>query len=643
MKNIYKVKLATVALLSSFSISYAGKIFVFTTPTTSDNKITIAEEAREILTDRHIEYNLDPAIPSPFGNNTGARIVFRPYPGSLEFGDYFVISLNNAYFSDKLKKCWLMFYEHNGVDTDGDGIGDQSYDMTNDGDTNDSIIIAESLKIDKSNLLMRVTDYKEIRYKSMHPESILYLACAEEDEPIIVDEDRSVSDPPASFDDMYNIVLNFKKPSGSPIIIRDRDKNSVCIELSEAYTCCPSVPLNSLKTQEKACFINFKNQFSIDMTPAVSYINAYPDLNNVNCSNSKSGLKKCYIEGTEASHRFVGSGLDILESNVCTEEYASSGSISILNNPDNDIEDPIRLSPTGWKGKISIEIYDMNHKYTCTNTGYPALDFENNRLFIDNNGDPESNAPGDPIDARGAVDIPINPGNSCYAQAYVYESGTPSEDTVIAPQITGWKDDIYIGVDGNNYIKMVRWGLKYKFSILDNDNNVAYSYQLTESDEPVLKKVASLSCCYDNDYSGYFLLWKPNGDEAYVPYMLNSNQFKVIISNNSCWDAEIYARVWDSKGRVIDNVYLGKVRRNSVRILTGDFVFKKAQQLLPELGRGASPLYSMILTVGAPKRDVEFAGYDNRQGKTKMIPVYDLDAHDWTYRNVDFDTDTFGQ
>jgi hypothetical protein len=49
----------------------------------------------------------------------------------------------------------------------------------------------------------------------------------------------------------------------------------------------------------------------------------------------------------------------------------------------------------------------------------------------------------------------------------------------------------------------------------------------------------------------------------------------------------------------------------------------------------------MILTVGAPKRDVEFAAYDNRANKTKMVPVYDLDAHDWTYRNVPFYQDIF--
>ncbi|NPA53210.1 MAG: hypothetical protein GXO21_00925 [Aquificae bacterium] len=150
-------------------------------------------------------------------------------------------------------------------------------------------------------------------------------------------------------------------------------------------------------------------------------------------------------------------------------------------------------------------------------------------------------------------------------------------------------------------------------------------------------------CCYDADRVAYFKKWEPNGTQAYVPYMLNLNQFRVIVSNNSCWDADIYARVWDSKGRVIDNVYIGTVGANSSKLLFGDEIFKKAQAQYPELGKDASPLYSMILTVGAPRRDVEFAAYDNRAGKTKMVPVYEANVHDTQggYRNAEFFQDVF--
>lgn len=642
MKHIGKIGLVSALLLGSISAN-AGKIYTYITPASPDNEITLPNEAREVFSNKNVEYNLDPSVPSPFGNYTGARIVYKP-EGTLNYLDYLVISLDNAYFSDKIKKCWLVFYEHNGLDTDGNGVGDASYDLTNDGDTNDSVVIAEAIRIEKGNALFRVTDYKPPRYRNFHPQSILYLACAEKGEPPIIDENRDYAGPPAEYNDMYNLVIKFKKPSGTPIIIRDKDKNSICIEVPDASTCCPSTPLIQLTTKEKKCFINFKNQFSIDMTPAVSYINTYPDLDNADCDNSKSGLIKCYLKGTEASHRFVPSGSSgILSSDNCTEEHASGGWITINNNPDNDIDDPVHLSPTGWKGKISIEMYDMNGKYRCDNSpqGYKGLDL--NRMFIDNNGERDSNATGDPVDARGTNDIPISSGKNCSAEAYVYESGTPSSDAIIAPLSRGWEDDIYIGVKSDEYLKMIRWGLKFTLSILDNDNNEVYKYTLTESDEPVLRKVDKLSCCYDNDFAGYFLLWKPNGDEAYVPYMLNSNQFRVIVSNNSCWDAEIYGRVWDSRGRVVDNVYLGKIGKNSVKILTGDYIFAKARQFNPLIGKNASPLYSVILTVGAPKRDIEFAAYDNRNEKSKMIPIYDLDSHEWTYRNVDFDTDAYNQ
>lgn len=642
MKNIKKVGLVYALLLGTVTAN-AGKLYTVITPTSPDNEITLPNEAREVFANKNIEYNLDPSVPSPFGNYTGAKIIYKPDPGTLKYMDYFVLSLSNAYFSNKIAKCWFVFYENNGLDTDDDGIGDTSYDLTNDGDTNDSVVVAETVKIEKNTALFRVMDYKPPRYKRFNPKSLLYLACAEHGEPFVVDENRDFSGPPAEFNEMYNAVIKFKKPSGTPIIIRDRYKSSICVEVLDAFTCCPYRSITQLRTKEKTCFINFKNQFSIDMTPAVSYINTYPDLNSTNCSNSKSGLIKCYLRGTEVSHRFVPTGSSILDSDTCTEEHASSGWITINNNPDNDIDDPVHLSPTGWKGKISVEMYDMNRKYRCDNSpqGYKGLDF--NRMFIDNNGVRNSNASGDPTYDRGLNDIPINSGISCTAEAFVYEIGTPSEDTVIAPLVTGWEDDIYIGVRSDEYLKMVRWGLKYTFSILDNDNNEVYKYVLTESDESILRKVDKLSCCYDNDFAGYFLLWKPNGDEAYIPYMLNSNMFRVVISNNSCWNAEVYARVWDSKGRVVDNVYLGTVGKNSVKILTGDYIFKRAKQFNPFLGKKTSPLYSVILTVGAPKRDVEFAAYDNRSGKAKMIPVYDLNSHEWTYKNVDFDTDGFEQ
>ncbi len=616
---------------------YGGEIFIETSA--SDGKITIAKEARDYLTTNNIDYNLDVDVLSPLGNPTYARIKYESKDTVLTWGDFLLFHLSNAYFSSRLGKCWLMFYEHNGIDVDGDGIGDNDFNLNNDYDTNDGYIIAESLKIDKNDILFRVSDYKAPSFNSVPSNGILYLSCTESGEPFLTDMNRDITDPPAQHEDRYNIVINIKKPSS--IILRDEGASSVCIEVPESYSCCPISRVNGL-IAEKKCFIDFKQQFDIDINPKISYINAYDNLNNPSCSNSKSGIIKCVVDNPKILKRFVdeSSGY-ILTSNSCTDEYASSGVISILNNPDNDIEDPIHLLPSGWKGKLKVSLYDMNNKYRCDNSssGYKALDFTNDRVFIDNNGSPNSNASGDPINRRGINDIPLTPGKSCSTTADVFETGSPSSSTVIAPQVTGWSDDVYIGVNGEEFLRMIKWGLSLEFDIFDNDNNLVSTYTLSESSEKVLRKIDT--CCYDRDTGGYFLFWKPSGDEAYVPYMLNTDKFRIVVSNNSCWDAEIYARVWDEKGRVADNVYIGTVKANSVKVLFGNQIFSKARSENPDLGKGTSPLYSVILTVGAPKRDVEFAAYDNRETKTKMIPVYDLSGESWTYRNIDLDEDSF--
>jgi len=125
--------------------------------------------------------------------------------------------------------------------------------------------------------------------------------------------------------------------------------------------------------------------------------------------------------------------------------------------------------------------------------------------------------------------------------------------------------------------------------------------------------------------------------------MMNSNLMYVKVANNSCWDAEVYAKVWDEDGDFVDNVYLGVVPAHGGNIFWGNQIFKKAKALNPALGGGYGT-FSAILTVGAPKRDVEFAAGDSRDGKGKMLPVYDASFdNDGGYRNKDFDEDYFEQ
>ncbi len=591
----------------------------------SEEKLTIPCEATSYLS--HNNYNLDPHIVSPLGHKTGVTIKYIP-KGMIYANDTLIFHLSNAHISSNIYKCWLVFHEYKGIDNDDDGIGEESFDLNHDGYPFGVIIVAESIG--------EITDSITFRVSQRTPSNaVLYLACAEEGERSLVDDSGVNMD---GFDTSYNIVINpdnlYENNTVYNVCNSEDINRNICLTVS-AFSCCPSREIPSLEIKTPQCFMDVKCQFSVNMKPTLSIIQMYPELNNLSCRNSKSGLIKCFNETFIPGTQFVDerSG-DILDSESCTDKKASGGTVSIKQK--TDIDDYIVLGKNGWEGKLSLKLYDTKGIYACsdipTDGKKPVYALDFNRIFLDNNGKSHG------VGAFGNIynRIPFTKGNKCSLEAEVLTTSDCTEDSsTICLKNEIWEDDIYVGIKGDERIPWIKFGLLEDFSIY-KDNNKVFSIKMDEKAECV-----NIQCCYDKDNSKYFLFWKPNGDQAYVPYMLNSNQFRVIVSNNSCWDAEVYARVWDSKGRVIDNVYLGKIGKNSVKIFTGDYIFKKAQKELPTLGKGASPLYSTILTVGAPKRDVEFAGYDNRFGKTKMIPVYDLNAHVWSYRNVDFDTDTF--
>ncbi len=630
----WKMHLLTISFLSIFNLSFAGKIFVFTTPSTPDNSITVSEEARDYIANKNIDYNLDPSMPSPLGNTIGVKFVYLLLPGSINDGDVIVFSIKNGYFSEKMRKCWLVFYEQNGIDNDFNGIGDRNYDYNHDGDSLDSVVVGESVGIYDTDIYMRI-----VESDSYPSGGLLYLACAEDNEPPLSSAD---SDSMASltYNEMYNLVINFKKRKPTDIGVRDSDESSICLNVSEAYSCCPQSFLDDLLTDD-ICFINFKKQFSLSMHPSLSVIDTYPvSLGSVDCSNSKDGIFKCYDDSYKPGSGFEDTTGNIITSNSCTDRFATGGWIRLENDISGEIEDYIHLGTSGWKGIFYAYLYDVNGKYTCDSsaTGYKGLDLS--RIFIDNNGNKGTDADSDHT-RPGTNDIRFNPGRDCSVENInVSESGTPSSTRIILPHNGYWEDDVYVGVTGNDRLKWVKWGLDISLSIIAPDSTEAYTYEMDETDPSVVKAINS--CCYENDPVPYFLKWEPNGDEAYIPHLLNNSLTYVKISNNSCWDAEVYATVWDEKGHVVSNIYLGTVPAHGGKILWGNEIFAKAHALNPEIGGGYGT-FSAILTVGAPKRDIEFAVGDSRAGKGKMLPVYDLDGGFKYYRNVNFDHDAFEQ
>ncbi len=622
--------------------SHAEFYFEFSGTHSTNDMITVPCEASDYLAKQSVEYNLDPNKPSPMGNNTGVFIKYKP-ANQLNNADNIVFTLKNAVFGNSLKKCWLVFYEHNGIDTTGNGVGDTSFDVNRDGDAYDMIVVAETrntVQLKKS-IELNVGDAG----RGIPANAIYYLWCNEAGEPSLIDADGTAGSPqiPSNYSryaPVINITSDLYDSDTTDTCKLSDPGDKVCISAT-GYTCCPpgSGELDGYKTIKDYCIIDTACQFILGMKASLSIIDMYPQLNTATCENSKSGLIKCYDKNYEPGTAFVpvGDDNDILRTNHCTDRYAADGTISILNDPRNLVDDDIVLGVNKWRGTFSVSISDVDNNYACDNRNgrgfrkgpYEALDFPN-RMFIDNNGNPTSPA---------AAHIPLNPGRACSAENINVVNGDPNTGTTNTIKIrrdSVWTDDVYMGVNKKR-LWWVRWGLEEELKIYSPDNDT-FTVSLNEEEAA---KCDTRKCCYDADGTAYFKKWEPNGDEAYIPYMIDDSQFYIVISNNSCWDAEIYARVWDSAGRVVDNVYLGKIGKNSVRFITGASIAFEARKEHPQILRNIIPLYSVMLTIGAPKRDVEIAAYDNRNGKSKMVPVYDNGAHHWSYRNVPFNQDIF--
>ncbi|RMD46843.1 MAG: hypothetical protein D6831_01115, partial [Aquificota bacterium] len=420
----------------------------------------------------------------------------------------------------------------------------------------------------------------------------------------------------------------------------------VCFTV-RANACCPNTDLElpDLSITEPQCIIDVACQFALNMRPSLSIIDMYPrGLGDVDCSNSNNGIFKCYDTSYEPGTQFVnvgytrGSTDNIILSDSCTDNDAADGTITIINDNDNRVDDDIVLGRDGWTGEFTASIYDTKGRYDCDNSlpnpkAYKALDFGHNRMYIDNSGSDITNGPnillnrGRPACSTGTVNVITK--DTCNASDYTSTQICINRDDK-------WVDDVYMGITGNDRLYWVKWGLTEQL-VIKKDGVPQFTVKMDENAQCV-----KFECCYDGKDTPYFKKWEPNGDEAYIPHLLNNGLTYVKVANNSCWDAEVYARVWDEKGHVADNVYLGIVPAHGSAIFWGNQIFSKAKATEPALGGGYGT-FSAILTVGAPKRDVEFAAGDSRDGKGKMLPVYDLDGQELYYRNVDFDHDIFEQ
>jgi len=605
-------------------------------------QITVPCEASSYL--RNVNYNLDPSQPSPLGHQTGVTIRYKANYGSISEGDQLHFTFHRARLADNIIKCWLMFYEYEGVDTDGDGVGDDSHDANSDGDHYDSLVVAESVGTVAG---ARTIHFRVTNNGTSYPSNgILYLACAEDNEPPLTSERSGII--PIRYKTMYNPVIVLDELYTENFVYnkceKDKINNKVCLTVT-ANACCPntSMELPDLEVSTPQCFIDMECQFQLNMKPTLSVIDMYPvSLGSTDCERSRSGIFKCYDSSYEPGTKFVDepSG-DILPTKSCTDRTASSGYIVISNNKNNKVDDFLVLGSGGWSGKLEVEMYDVSGRYACSNTQvgsklpYKALNFRDNKVFIDNNGkESGSGAFGDPADR-----ILFTQGDRCKAVANISTLSTCDEtDSLICvPMNSEWKDDVYVGITGNDRLNWVKWGLTESLKIY-KDAQLLFTVKMDEK-----AQCKSWNCCYENEYgSAYFMKWEPNGSQFFIPHLLNNGLTYVKISNHSCWDGDIYAEVWDEGGNFVNNIYLGKVPAHGGKILWGNQILSKARALNPRIGTTGLGTFSILLTVGAPKRDVEIAVGDSRPGKGKMLPVYDAPfARNGGYRNAEFSDDFF--
>ncbi len=566
------------ALILMSTAVYAGEIGFETTidgNTYPNQPITISWEGIDEI--KSVKYDLDINSPTTgiLNNiNIGATITYKPEPASLKTNDFLEIYFTNATTHIDTGNCWLVLDEDKALDTNGDNLPDSMYDLNNDGDFNDLWIIGytpdfvgQSDKID-----FIISANVQLLPNNM----VLYIGCQDvtnSSEYTINDVDND-STTNSDFETEYNLILSL-----NPSNINDK----VCIYAKGYNGFGSRIP--NLDAEEK-CIIDFENQFEISQKPTISTINIY------NPSNGKS-----FVEKTP----------DLLISSEDTELNASGGLVKIDNDSDNSVEDYIDLDMN--QGNLDLKIW--SDQYGCTNNfdysqnGYKALDFDNQRIFL--SGDGNETVDGNRFAfSEGLPEKGIN--GACSLSLTVGET----TGDIAVPHGTVWIDDVYMGVDGTNRMRFVRWQLDESLNIL------SYSHNLTSKD--LLER--------------FFKKWEPNGTTLWAPF-LNKWNTTIIISHNNPNKVtqvpasetstthdiiEVRAKIWDRDEEWCDNILIAQFTDQGRILIKGKDIWAKAKQKCPTVNINGT--FSAMLTISAPERDIEATILQTTKKGIRNLPIY---------------------
>ena len=610
-------------------------------PMVKDQPITIACEAADEVVGR--DYDLDPGVLSPLGNNTGAEILYKAKDGSLADDNKLIYHLHNAHLSDGTGVCKLVYVESAGIDTDGDGNPDTPQDANGDGDAFDIIIAATTADVvGGSSDIEFVINADGFAGGSIPQDAVLYLACETGTDDITDMDDSTAAIP---FNQEWN-----------PVIVIENPLTEVCIDV-EGYKDYGAVrwPVFDAATN---CFIDWECQFQLSIHPTVNMIDIYED--------------------SESRH-FVDIPGDILTSSSPTDLDAADGTIDIKNDCNEivdgccvrHIEDPINLDEIpgiDLSGNANFDVEIYSNRYACNNDttygerDYQALEF----VALDNDPegvecpltDPEvphliNGVPGLWVFDEGTSQTP-GEGDGCKLSLSV---GATTGDIHVPPG-TEWREDAYMKVDGVTPMRFVRWQLDedLTFDYLSASLNLDSSELPTDGTyEPFFKK-------WEHNGTTFFMPWVQDAAGVVIKFALNNPTYTTyhkVMEPPYDYDnaphakpgAEVRAKIWDECGNYVDNVLVGYITDQGGLVVRGKDLWNlaKAHGLTPsdscktinqnpnlytdkpgislrdpaKVGR-----FSAIFRVGAPERDVEASAFQATPTGQKALPIYESQERD---------------
>ena len=529
---------------------------------TNYDPITIACEAREEVTATGTDYDLDQNVDSPLGNPTGAKIMY--YTGAGVTGNLsgVIFNLTNAQFQAGTTYCYLAADEN-----------EHSQDINDDGDQNDLVIVAST-----TSTIGSPTDSIKLIFNdnggNIAQDQPLYLICQYTGDGLITGlDDPAPGDIPAYIDE-YAPVLQVTSPDCNSNVTIE----AVGEDIFNNRTNALDASYNTI--------IDWETQFALSIHPTLQLIDEYYPSNG-----------RHFVDNNPFD--------DIITSTDDVELDAADGMINIENDPDESIEDYINLDESPATFDVSIYTDDG---YACNNTGaaaYTALDFDNDRMYLDGDGNDTTDGP----------NFDFTPGDGDVAGSACTLSLTVGEDIegdIQVPHGTVWKDDVYMGVDGVNRLRFVRWDLDESLTVMGNTHN------LSSNDLP----------------EGFFKKWEPNGTTLWAPMMNKWNTYIDITHNNPAKITqvpaseiptdhkviEVRAKVWDSDEEWCDNILVGTFTdQGRIRIFGSD-ILNKAKAECPSVD--INGIFSVLFTVGAPERDIEATVLQNTVRGIRTLPVY---------------------